>query len=168
MEEKDCCFTNEKYWFRYRAAAVIIEDNHILLVKNENEADNYFYSVGGGVHFGEKADDAILREVYEETGIHYEIDRLLFIHENFFVGTGSLAGYECHEVAFYYLMKSRGTKEIKSNSYTTTSMGTFKENMYWLPICNLKDYKAFPSFFAEELLNIPLTVKHIITDERKC
>lgn len=75
---------------------------------------------------------------------------------------------QCHEVAFYYLMKSRGTKEIKSNSYTTTSMGTYKENMYWLPISDLKDYKVFPSFFAEELLNISLTVKHIITDERKC
>lgn len=65
MTEKDCCFTNENYWYRYRAAAVIIEDNCILLAKSENEADDYFYSVGGGVHLGEKADDAILREVYE-------------------------------------------------------------------------------------------------------
>lgn len=167
MTKKDCSFTSKNNWFRYRAAAVIIEDDCILFAKSENEADDYYYSVGGGIHLGEKADDAILREVYEETGIHYEIDRLLFIHENFFTGTGSLSGYECHEVAFYYLMKSRGTKKINSNSYTTTSTGTYKENMYWLPISELKQYKAFPSFFAEELLNMPRMVKHIITDERK-
>lgn len=49
----------KKDWFRYRVAAVIIEDNHILLARSENEADDYYYSVGGGVHLGEKADDAI-------------------------------------------------------------------------------------------------------------
>lgn len=167
MTNVDCCFTHENKWFRYRAAAVIIEDNCVLFAKSENEADDYFYSIGGGVHLGEKADDAILREVYEETGINYEIDRLIFIHENFFVGTGSLSGYDCHEIAFYYLMKSRGTKELNSNSYTTTSMGTYKENMHWLPICELKDYKAFPAFFAEELINLPQIIKHIVTDERK-
>ncbi|WP_075720325.1 NUDIX hydrolase [Roseburia sp. 499] len=166
MTKEDCCFTCGNQWFRYRAAAVIIEDGCVLFVKNENEADDYYYSVGGGVHLGEKAEDAVLREVFEETGVPYEIDRLLFLHENFFTGSGSLAGYECHEIAFYYLMKSRGTKELKSDSYTTNSMGTFKENMHWLPICELKKYKAFPSFFAEELLDIPETVKHIVTDER--
>lgn len=31
----------------------------------------------------EKAEDTVVREVFEETGIHYEIDRLAVIHENF-------------------------------------------------------------------------------------
>lgn len=33
---------------------------------------------------GETAEDAVVREVYEETGVRYEIDRLAVIHENFF------------------------------------------------------------------------------------
>lgn len=78
----DCGFTNGDRWFRYRAAAIIIEDGEVLFVKNELES--YYYSVGGGVHLGEKAEDAVIREVFEETGILYEIDRLAFIHENFF------------------------------------------------------------------------------------
>ncbi len=67
----DCGFTRDKNWFRYRAAAIIIEDNCVLFVGNSNE--DYYYSVGGGVHMGETAEEAVLREVYEETGVHYEI-----------------------------------------------------------------------------------------------
>lgn len=75
--EKDCCFTYGNHWFRYRVGAVIIEDGCILLAKNENSEDDYYYSVGGGVHINEKADEAIEREIFEETGVHYEVERLL-------------------------------------------------------------------------------------------
>lgn len=34
---------------------------------------------------GETAEDAVKREVLEETGVAYEADRLAFIHENFFL-----------------------------------------------------------------------------------
>ena len=78
----DCGFTKENNWFRYRAAAIIVENDCVLFVGNESE--DYYYSVGGGVHVGETAEAAVVREVFEETGIHYEIDRLAVIHENFF------------------------------------------------------------------------------------
>lgn len=155
--EHDCGFTKENRLFRYRAAAIIIENGCVLFAKNDR--DDYYYSIGGGVHMGEKAEEAALREVYEETGIHYEIDRLAFIHENLFVGTGSLEGYNCHEIAFYFLMKSRGTQELNSNSF---SCG-FKEHMHWLPIDKLSNYKAFPTFFADKISNIPNYVEHIVT-----
>ena len=114
----DCGFTRENNWFRYRAAAIIIEDDCILFVGNEVE--NYYYSVGGGVHMGESASDAVLREVYEETGIHYEIDRLAIIHENFFnQHEGSLKGLNCHEICFYFLMKPKGNQKLNSNSFTS-------------------------------------------------
>ena len=78
----DCGFTKENNWFRYRAAAIIMEEGCVLFAGNENE--DYFYSSGGGVHMGERAEDAVLREVFEETGVTYEIDHLAIIHENFF------------------------------------------------------------------------------------
>ena len=105
----DCCLTQDNKWFRYRAAAIIIEEGCVLFAGNEK--DDYFYSIGGGVHVGETAEDAVRREVLEETGVAYEIDRLAFIHENFFSeSSGSLSGLDCHEIAFYFLMKPRGTK----------------------------------------------------------
>lgn len=47
---------------------------------------NYLYSVGGRIKFGETAQEAVVREVPEETGVKMEIDRLGFVHENYFYG----------------------------------------------------------------------------------
>ncbi len=160
--EFDCCFTSEQNWFRYRAAAIIVEDDCVLLAGNDKE--DYFYSVGGGVHMNEKAEDAVLREVFEETGVHYEIDRLAVIHENFWEGKGAFdTGLHCHEIAFYYLMKPRGTKELHSDSYTRFAD---KETMHWVPIENLDKYKYYPSFLKEYLSESRPQMMHIVTDER--
>ncbi len=116
----DCGFTKENNWFRYRAGAIIIENECVLFVGNKNE--DYLYSVGGGVHMGETAEDAVRREVFEETGVHYEIDRLAVIHENFFnENSGTLKGLNCHEISFYFLMKPRGMQELHSDSYSLWS-----------------------------------------------
>jgi len=159
--EYDCGFEKEDKWFRYRAAAIIIEDGYVLFAGNER--DDYYYSIGGGVHIGESAEEAVKREVFEETGVKYEIDRLAFIHENFFTGDGSLEGKKCHEISLYYLMKPRGTRELNSNSY---SQGV-KENMYWLPIDKLRDYIAYPTFFRDKLKNIKNEIEHIVTYENQ-
>ena len=158
----DCGFTKENQWFRYRAAAIIVEDNCVLFAGNEKE--DYLYSIGGGVHMGETAENAVLREVYEETGVHYEIDRLAVIHENFFnENNGTLKGLDCHEISIYFLMKSRGTKELNSNSFTWG----VKEEMHWIPIEELDRYKAFPTFLKEYLSKEHVGIEHIVTDERK-
>ena len=159
--EHNCCFTDEKRWFRYRAAAIIVEDGYVLFAGNEK--DDYYYSIGGGVHMGETAEDAVKREVFEETGIHYEIDHLAVIHENFFNDNrGALKDMDCHEIALFYMMKPRGTRELNSNSYTQG----VRESMHWLPIAELDKYKAFPSFMKEFLQSEHDGIEHIVTDER--
>lgn len=155
--EYDCGFTKRNKWFRYRAAAIIIENGHVLFAGNERES--YYYSIGGGVHIGESAEEAVKREMLEETGVEYEVERLAFIHENFFDGDGTLEGRECHEIALYFLMKPRGTQELNSNSYTQG----VKENMYWLPIDKLNEYRAYPTFFREKLKDLKNEIQHIIT-----
>lgn len=159
--EFDCGFEKENNWFRYRAAAIIVENGCVLFAGNER--DDYLYSVGGGVHMNEKAEDAVKREVFEETGMHYEVERLAVIHENFFVGSSSLKGLSCHEVAMYYLMKPRGTQELDSDSYTADGL---KEEMHWIPIEDLDKYKLFPTFLKEYLSGEHKEILHIVTDER--
>ena len=159
--EHNCGFTDENRWFRYRAAAIIVEDGCVLFAGNENE--DYLYSIGGAVHMGETAEDAVKREVLEETGVEYAVDHLAVIHENFFnENTGSLKGMECHEIALYYMMKPRGTRALHSDSYT---MGV-RETMHWIPIEKIGQYKAFPTFMKDYLLSDHDGIEHIVTDER--
>ena len=161
--EFDCGFTNENHWFRYRAAAIIVEDNCVLFAGNDNA--KYLYSIGGAVHMNETSEDAVKREVFEETGIHYEIDRLAVIHENFFYGDGATQLESlCHEVAFYYLMKPKGSRKLNSDSYTS---GGYKETLYWIPIDELGKYVAYPTFMRDYLKNMPNEIVHIVTNERE-
>lgn len=157
----DCGFTKENHWFRYRAAAIIVENDCVLFACNET--DDYLYSIGGGVHMGESAEDAVLREVFEETGVRYKIDHLAVIHENFFnENAGTLKGLNCHEISFYFLMKPRGTQELHSNSITQG----VKEEMRWIPIRDLEQHKAYPLFLKDYLCKEHFGIEHIVTDER--
>lgn len=162
-EGRNCSFDEDGRWFRLRACAVILHDDAVLMARND--VDHYAYSIGGGILHGESAEDAVRREVREETGLDLEIDRLLFVHENFFTDSSPLlAGRECHEVAFYFLMRYDG-EAISSGS--TTSHG-IPEQCVWIP---LDDYgrtgPAYPEFFAEELRALPAATKHIVTHEKK-
>lgn len=159
--QHDCCFRDGDKWFRYRAAAIIVEDHCVLFAGNE--VDDYYYSIGGGVHLGETSEEAVKREVFEETGVEYEVDYLAVVHENFFAGSSNLNGVACHEIAFYYMMKPKGNKNLNSQSVT---MGSVKETMHWIPINELSSYNAFPSFMKEYLQSDHIGVEHIITDER--
>lgn len=44
--EHNCGFINDKKAFRYRAAAIIVEEGCVLFARNDK--DDYYYSVGGG------------------------------------------------------------------------------------------------------------------------
>ena len=58
--EHNCAIINDKKAFRYRAAAIIVEDNEVLFAGNE--VDNYYYSIGGAVHMGENSEEAVKRK----------------------------------------------------------------------------------------------------------
>ena len=157
MKENDCSIRGEGLWFRYRACGLIIEDGCVLFAGNNTE--DYYYSVGGAVHVGETAEDAAVREVFEETGVRYEVDRLAFVHENFFPGRNVPV---CHEVALYFLMKPRGTQALHPRG---TSFGV-PETMHWLPIEHLREYRAFPAFLAD-CLPVPPGITHIVSRNEK-
>lgn len=155
----DCRFDRGNRRFNYRAAAVIIEDGCVLLAKSD--AADYYYSVGGAVQFGETAQEAVKREVFEETGIEYEVDRLVFVHENLFEDKDVFEGIYCNEIAFFFLMKPMGKQKIEKESYCATG----REYMHWVPLEELKNLRVYPTFFAEELVNLSEGVKHIVTNE---
>ena len=121
---------------------------------------NIYYSVGGGVHHGELAEQAVVREVYEETGVKYEIDYLAVIHENLFKSNAELfKNLNCHEVTIYFMMKPKNTQALNSNSYV---FGV-KENLIWIPINDLDKYNTYPKFLKNYLQSQHEHIEHIVS-----
>ena len=144
-----------------RVGAIIMKDGKILMVGN-NRA-NYLYSVGGRIKFGETAEEAVAREVLEETGVHMEIDRLGFVHENYFYGDSpSNLGKLIYEISFYFYMKVPSDFEPLCESFTEDNS---REHLRWVTLD--EEIKMYPEFFRAELKNPTDTVKHFIKDERR-
>lgn len=143
----DISIKTEKDIFRLRAVGVIVKDETILMVSNDK--DDYYYSVGGGVEIGEKAEECAVREVFEETGLNLEVDKLLFVHQNYFKIEDKGSEKEFHEVAFYFLMKYNG-EEFIENSITSTGA---KEKLTWIPFDDFEKLNIFPKFLGEFVKN---------------
>ncbi len=160
-KNNDCCFCLGKDWFRYRVGAIIISEGYALFTYGEKAG--YYYSVGGGVHLGERSEEAVVREVFEETGEKFQIERPLCLIENFFDGDGALQGLDCHTVELYYLMKPTEKKEYTADSYST---GGDKEIMCWLPVDKLDEYDIRPLIAKELAKNPPEHFMSLVNDNR--
>lgn len=159
--EYDCSFTQDKHWFRYRTGAIIINDDKTLLMYSET--GNHYYSIGGGVHIGEKAEDCIRREVFEETGVDFEVVRPLCLVENFFEGKyGSIDSKICHIIEFYFLMKAPKIMNFKNNS---VNIDDESERLVWLPIDKLHVFDVRPRNIISLIKNTPFEFSHFINDE---
>lgn len=143
-----------------RVGAIIMKDGKILMVGNERA--DYLYSVGGRIKFGETAEEAIVREVLEETGVKMEIGRLGFVHENYFYGDAPTnLGKLIYEISFFFYMNVPTDFAPIGESFTEDNS---KEHLRWVSLD--KDIKIYPEFFKTELRNPTDSVKYFVTDER--
>jgi ADP-ribose pyrophosphatase YjhB (NUDIX family) len=64
--------------FQVFSAAILFDEQHrIFLVKLTYQRFHPWGLPGGGLEYGESAEDAVVREVWEETGLNVEIEKLL-------------------------------------------------------------------------------------------
>ena len=143
-----------------RVGAIILKDTRILMVRNY--LSDYFYSVGGRIKFGETAEEAVVREVFEETGVRMEINHLGFIQENYFIGDSpSKIGKEVYELGYYFYMKVPEYFEPVCNSITEDDQTEYLE---W--VSPNEPRTIFPEFFRTELDITDRSVKHKVKDDR--
>ena len=153
----DLCVSMPDGVLNIRVGAIIMRDGEFLMMNNDEFP--HMYSVGGRIKFGETAEEAVVREVFEETGVRMEVDRLGFIHENFFPGDSLLKkGQLVQEISFYYYMKVPMDFKPVGSSFTEDG---HKEHLVWIkPDCAKKYY---PEFFKTELINPSNEIKHFVT-----
>lgn len=99
---------------------LIIKEGKILLVKRDHEPYRGFWAIPGGfVELGETCEEAVLREVKEETGLQTKIKKLL--------GVYSTPGRDPRQtITVAYLLEVRGGKVKKSDE--ATEIGWFVLN----------------------------------------
>lgn len=143
-----------------RVGAIILKDGKFLMASDKHF--DYYYSVGGRIKFGETAEQAVVREVYEETGTKMKAERLGFVHENYFYcDTPDKNGKTMYELCFYFYMNVPDDFELIKDNFNEG------DNILRLELIS-PDHngKIYPEFFRTELSSPCDTVKHIVTDQR--
>ncbi len=63
--------------------AVIVEGGEVVLIKRRNPPFQGRWAIPGGfVEYGERVEDAVVREAREETGLEIKIDKLIGVYSD--------------------------------------------------------------------------------------
>ena len=158
---QDMCVPCDGGIINIRVGAIILKGDRFLMVRNAQS--DYFYSVGGRIKFGETAEEAVVREVLEETGTRMKIDHLGFVQENYFIGDiPSRLGKVYYEISFFFYMDTPEDFEPVCRSFTEN--GNQKEYLEWVSPDDPRT--IFPDFFRTELNIRDRNVKYMLKDDR--
>lgn len=130
---------------RKAVRAIVINRDKMLVMSRNKFGLKYYTLIGGGVDVGENNEQALLREVAEETGIDLVNPRLVFIDE-----AGEIYGtqyvYLCNYVG--------GDPALNANSeeYKINQLGKNLYEPMWLPINELKGSSFRSDKLKEALL----------------
>ena len=116
--------------------AIILDEDRILLEKRKNSPGKGKWSVPGGlVDLGETVEEAIIREVKEETGLEVYDPRLVDVVSYVSLDEGGSVMY--HYVIIDYLVTSRGGNPKAASD---------AEDLKWVPLCKVEKYDLTESF----------------------
>ena len=147
----DITFETDEGRFNYRVCAVLLDEERILAMHDERSP--YFYLPGGRVRMGERAEDAVLREVREELGIEARILRPLWLSQSFF--TEDVARADYHELCLYFLLDVSGTDLLARGDRFRGPERRHVHDFAWLPFQRLKDEYFYPLFLKTDIYHLP-------------
>lgn len=115
----------------------------VLLIKHLTIGTNKFFYAppGGGIDFGESAEESLIREFYEETGLRVRIKNFLFTHEYLHP--------PFHEVElFFEIEETGGTLKLGKDPEMESESQIIEEVKFWnLADIQKKDAGLFHNIF---------------------
>ena len=122
--------------------------------------NGYWYMPGGRVELGESSETALVREIGEELNVALQIDRLIWVVENFYGPSPDQA----HEICLYYLVSLPESAVPSAAAEFTIEESDGQKNTfrYWEPLEEIVGARVYPSFLRTALRALPRTVRHII------
>jgi len=146
--------------FELRAAAIIVRrptgdpaDARLLMATNPT--CDYAYSIGGAVEFGETTEEAIAREVCEETGTRLAIGPLAAIEQVMYTE----GGRDWHGVAHHYWVDV--PDDFKPTGTSTGWEGAV-ETVRWLSLADLDATTFYPACYRDALLGRWAGVRYFV------
>jgi ADP-ribose pyrophosphatase YjhB (NUDIX family) len=109
--------------------ALVVEDGRLLVNRHEDRLALF----GGRVEKGERAREALARELDEELGMQAEIGPLAFIIENVYQGK--------HELGLYYKVKRHSSFAGRGANFRPA----------WLPLAEVAGSRLLPASLEREL-----------------
>jgi 8-oxo-dGTP diphosphatase len=120
--------------------AIIISEGKILLEKRKNEPSKGKWSIPGGlVELGESVEQAVIREVKEETGLDVEAPRLIDVVDNISLDAKGKVKYHYVIVDFLVIVRC-GLAKAASDA----------DELKWVSFSEVEEYdltKSFRDFF---------------------
>lgn len=105
---------------RAKTLGLIIKDNYILLEEQEGKHSKgigyYYRPIGGTIELGEKSDETVIREFYEELGVEIVISRYISCLENIFRIDENIG----HELTQIYLVDFKNEKLYQKENFTVS------------------------------------------------
>ena len=146
---------------RIRSAAVVINDNKILLVKHVHpkSGEEFWIPPGGGLEYSESIYDCAIRQVYEETGLKVILGQILYLRE--FIDPE----YEEHHFEVFILAESFDGELTTKNVDPADRDGPYIKEVKFLSQEDLSRLTVYPEIlkneFWEELHSNKFPIKYL-------
>lgn len=114
---------------------------------------------GGRCEWMETSQQTIIREMAEELQVKVEIERLLWIAEQFFHDRG----LQYHELCFYYLLQPKsGSSTLDQEEFQFIEPDGTRFRLRWFSLDKLATLDLRPNFLLQGLQKLPKTTEHVV------